>query len=300
MDARRARLDLTAILLTIACCAIWGLNQVVVKTTLPHVPPLMQAGLRSLIAALLVYAYASWRGIALLTRDDTRWPGFWAGALFAAEFVVLYIGLQYTTASRLIVFLYLAPFVVAIGMPFISASERLTKLQTGGLVAAFLALAYAFQEGFAITTDRQWLGDLLSIAAGLLWGLTTLVLRATTLSTQPAERTLFYQLAVSAPLLLAGAVLTGEALPSPGAFAVGSMLFQSVLVAFASFLVWFWLLRHYPATRVSAFTFLTPVFGLVFGAALLDEPVSPRLIVALAGVAVGIWLVNRRSARADG
>ena len=94
--------------------------------------------------------------------------------------------------------------------------------------------------------------------------------------------------------LLAGSLVTGEPLPAPGAFAIGSMLFQSVLVAFASFLVWFWLLRHYPATRVSAFTFLTPVFGLVFGAVLLGEPVSARLIVALAGVAVGIWLVNRR------
>jgi drug/metabolite transporter (DMT)-like permease len=294
MDSRRDRLDLTAILLMLACCALWGLNQVVVKSTLPHLPPLLQAGLRSLIAAALVFAYASWRGIPLLTRDDTRWPGFWAGALFAAEFVVLYIGLQYTTASRLIVFLYLAPFVVAIGMPFISAAERLTKLQAAGLVGAFLALAYAFQEGFGSTADRQWLGDLLSIAAGILWGLTTLVLRATTLSTLPAERALFYQLAVSAPILLAGSLVTGEPLPSPGVFAIGSMLFQSVLVAFASFLVWFWLLRHYPATRVSAFTFLTPVFGLVFGAVLLGEPVSARLIVALAGVAVGIWLVNRR------
>ena len=294
MDSRRARLDLTAVLLTLVCCMIWGLNQVVVKVTLPHVPPLLQAGLRSLIAAVLVFAYARWRRIPLLTRDGTRWPGFWAGALFAAEFVVLYIGLQYTTASRLIVFLYLAPFVVAVGMPFISTSEKLTPLQTTGLVAAFLALAYAFQEGFGTTGARQWLGDLLSIAAGLFWGLTTLVLRATTLSTQPAERTLFYQLAVSAPILLAGALLTGEVLPAPSAVAIGSMLFQSVLVAFASFLVWFWLLRHYPATRVSAFTFLTPVFGLVFGAALLGEAVSGRLIVALIGVAIGIWLVNRR------
>ncbi len=294
MDTRRARLDLTAILLIVGCCAVWGLNQVVVKVTLPQVPPLLQAGLRSLIAALLVWAFAAWRGIPLFGRDDTRWPGFWAGTLFAGEFIVLYIGLQYTNASRLIVFLYLAPFVVAIGMPFISPTEKLSRLQTVGLVGAFLALASAFQEGLSASAPDQWLGDLLSIAAGLLWGLTTLLVRATTLSSATAERTLFYQVAVSAPILLAGSWISGEAMPAFDALAIASMLFQSVIVAFASFLVWFWLIRNYPATRVSAFTFLTPVFGLAFGAALLGEQISAQLILALGGVAVGIWLVNRR------
>jgi drug/metabolite transporter (DMT)-like permease len=207
---------------------------------------------------------------------------------------VLYIGLQYTNASRLIVFLYLAPFVVAIGMPFISPTEKLSRLQTVGLVGAFLALASAFQEGLSATAPDQWLGDLLSIAAGLLWGLTTLLVRATTLSSASAERTLFYQVAVSAPILLAGSWISGEAIPAFDGIAIASMLFQSVIVAFASFLVWFWLIRHYPATRVSAFTFLTPVFGLAFGAALLGEQISVQLILALGGVAVGIWLVNRR------
>ena len=294
MDTRRARLDLTAILLIVGCCAVWGLNQVVVKVTLPQVPPLLQAGLRSLIAALLVWAFAAWRGIPLFGRDDTRWPGFWAGTLFAGEFIVLYIGLQYTNASRLIVFLYLAPFVVAIGMPFISPTEKLSRLQTVGLVGAFLALASAFQEGLRASAPDQWLGDLLSIAAGLLWGLTTLLVRATTLSSATAERTLFYQVAVSAPILLADSWISGEAMPTFDGLAIASMLFQSVIVAFASFLVWFWLIRNYPATRVSAFTFLTPVFGLAFGAALLGEQISAQLILALGGVAVGIWLVNRR------
>lgn len=294
-ETRRERLDGLALGIILACCALWGLNQVVVKVTLPSVPPLLQGGLRSALAAALLWAFAARRGITLFARDGTGWPGVAAGVLFGLEFCCVYFGLQYTSASRLVVFLYLAPFVVAAGMPFISRAERLSRTQVAGLVAAFSGVAFAFQEGLSASAPGQWLGDTLAILSGLLWGATTLVVRATRLSGATPERTLFYQLAVSAPVMLAGSLLAGESMAwPPGAGALGSLFFQSVVVAFASYLGWFWLLRHYPATRVSSFTFLTPVFGLSFGAALLGEALTPRLLLALAGVAIGIWLVNRR------
>ncbi len=293
---RRTSLDGLALALILLCCTIWGLNQVIVKTTLPEIPPLLQAGLRSVLAAVLLGLYAAWRGIPLLVRDGAGWPGgVAAGVLFGLEFVCVYLGLQYTTASRLVVFLYIAPFVVAVGMPFISRAERLTRAQVVGLVAAFGSVAFAFQEGFSASAPMQWLGDLLAVLAGLLWGATTLVVRATRLSSASPERTLFYQLAVSAPVLLGGALITGETMSRlPAGWALASLGFQSVVVAFASFLGWFWMLRHYPATKVSSFTFLTPVFGLGFGALLLGEALTPKLLLALSGVALGIWLVNRR------
>ena len=301
-DQRRDRLDLLAASLLLVCCALWGVNQVVVKATLPEIPPLLQAGLRSSIAAVLLWGLASVRGIPLFERDGSGPGGLAAGLLFGAEFVCVYLGLQYTTASRLVVFLYLAPFVVAVGMPFISRAERLTLPQWIGLAAAFSGLAYAFQEGFSLSGRAEaqasisWIGDTLALASGLLWGLTTLSVRATRLSRASAEKTLFYQLAVSAPVLLGASMLSGETSAGVGfsASAVASVLFQSVVIAFASYLGWFWLLRRYPATRLSAFTFLTPVFGLLSGALLLDEPVTERLIVALVAIASGIWLVNRR------
>jgi len=294
-DARRGHLDALAIALIVGCCALWGLNQVVVKATMPFVPPLLQAAVRSTLAAALVFLYARRKGLVLVDAASAR-AGAGAGVLFGLEFCFVFFGLHYTTASRMVVFLYLAPFVVALGMPFISAAERPTTIQVAGLVAAFLALASAFHEGFASSVPTQWVGDAMAIAAGLFWGLTTLLVRATSLARATPERTLFYQLAVSAPVLWAASALAGEPLlpPAPGAAAVASLIFQAGLVAFASFLGWFWLLRHYPATRVSSFTFLTPVFGLLFGALLLDEPVTARLLLALGGVVVGIWLVNRR------
>lgn len=296
MTDRRTRLDALAVSLLVGCCALWGLNQVAVKAVLPEVPPLMQAAIRSLGAALLVLAWAAWRGIPMWRRDGTLRGGVAAGSLFAAEFACIFIGLQFTGASRMAVFIYLSPFVVALGMPFIARSERLTAPALVGLVVAFSGVAWAFAEGFArpAVGPHQWIGDALGIAAAVLWGATTLVIRATALATAPVEKTLFYQLAVSGVALAVLAAATGELIAPAtwSALAWSSILFQVVVVTFASYLVWFWLVRHYPATRIAAFTLLTPIFGLVFGAALLGEPLTPRLLLAAGAVAVGIAVMN--------
>lgn len=293
---RKTSLDTVALVTLVACCATWGLSQVAAKVSLAEVPPLLQSGLRSLGAALLLLAWARWRGLAVFGRDGTGLPGLAAGALFALEFACIFIGLQYTSASRMAVFLYLSPFVVAIGMPLISRQERLAPAQWAGLVLAFGGVVWAFSEGFVAPAvgPQQWIGDALGIAGAVLWGATTLVLRATTLSTALPEKTLLYQLAFSGVALTAASLAVGEPLPSTlSATVAWSLAFQIVVVTFASYLAWFWLVRHYVATKVASFTLLTPVFGLLAGVSLLGEPLTLRLVVALVAVCAGIWLVNR-------
>lgn len=297
MSDRKSHLDTFAVVAVVVCCFLWGLNQVAAKAALPEIAPLWQATLRSLIGALLVWAWARARGIALFERDGTGPGGLVAGALFAAEFLCIFIGLQFTTASRMVVFIYISPFVVALGMPWIAHSEKLSPLQMGGLLLAFAGVAWAFAEGFTTPAAgaHQLLGDALGVVAGVLWGATTLAIRASRLSSARAEKTLLYQLAVSGVLLLIAALVTGAPLPktlSPLAWA--SIGFQVVVVTFISYLVWFWLIRSYPATKLASFTLLTPVFGLLMGAALLNEPITQRLVAALAAVALGIVLVNRQ------
>jgi drug/metabolite transporter (DMT)-like permease len=297
MPERKTQLDATAVGTLIGCCFLWGLNQVAAKVALAEVSPLWQTALRSVGGALLVFAWARWRGIALFARDGTLPGGVLAGLLFAAEFGCIFIGLQHTTASRMAVFIYISPFVVALGMPWIAHAERLAPLQWLGLVIGFGGVLIALAEGFAAPAagPRQWLGDALGIAAGVLWGATTLAIRGTALSGAAAEKTLLYQLAVSGGALLAAALLAGGPLPTTlSPVTIASLLFQVVIVVFASYLLWFWLIRHYPATRLSSFTLLTPVFGLLLGALLLAEPITTRLVVALAAVSFGIYVVNRR------
>lgn len=296
MSKRRTQLDGRAIALLVMCCALWGLNQVATKVALAEIPPLAQAGARSLGAALLLALWARWRGLSIWTRDGTGVGGWLAGALFAAEFACIFVGLQYTAASRMIVFIYLSPFIVALGMPLIARDETLDRWQLLGLMVAFAGVSWAFLGGFTAPAvgPLQWLGDTLGVLAALFWGLTTLVLRGSRLATALPEKALMYQLLVSALALGAGAVWAGESRPaSLSALSIGAMAFQTVIVTFFSYLVWFWLLRHYPATRVTAFSLLTPVFGLLAGVALLGEPVTLRLLVALFAVSSGIALVNR-------
>ena len=295
---RKPRLDTLAAVCLVVCCFLWGLNQVAAKAALPEVPPLWQAAARSVFGAALVWAWSRLRGIAVFGRDATWRGGLLAGLLFGAEFICIFVGLQFTTASRMVVFIYISPFVVALGMPFIARSERLSRLQIAGLVIAFGGVAWAFAEGCGrpAAGAQQWLGDALGVAAGVLWGTTTLAIRATALASASAEKTLLYQLAVSGVLLSAAALVAGPPLPaSLSMLAWSSMTFQVVIVSFASYLVWFWLIRRYPATRLASFTLLTPVFGMLMGALLLGEPVTARLVVALLAVATGIALVNRRT-----
>ena len=293
---RKDHVDGLAVALLLGCCAIWGLGQVAAKVTLSEIPPLMQAAARSLGAALLLVLWSRSRGLALFRADGTGRAGLLAGSLFALEFGCIFVGLQYTSASRMSVFIYFAPFVVALGMPLIARSERLNRVQAAGLLLAFGGVVWAYFEGFVSPSagPQQWLGDALGLAGALLWGLTTLTLRGTRLGSALPEKALLYQLAVSAAALGLASLVAGEPWPAQltGA-SLWPLAFQTVVITFASYLVWFWLVRHYPATRISAFTLLTPVFGLLAGVGLLGEPLTLRLGVALVAVCAGIWLVNR-------
>jgi drug/metabolite transporter (DMT)-like permease len=298
MRQRKEHLDTLAISLLLACCLFWGFQQILIKTTVDEVPPLWQATIRFVGATVLLGAWSASRGVALFGRDGTLRGGLLAGVLFAAEFACIYLGLRDTTASRLTVFLYTSPFVVALLLPRLVPSEKLRSVQWAGLLVAFVAVAFAFSEGFTgQATPRQLRGDALALAAGVLWGLTTLVIRSSALATASAEKTLFYQVAVTAGVAPLLSLALGERWSLDySAYAWTSIALQTAIGAFASYLAWMWLLRHYPATRMSSFTFLTPVFALLFGVLLLDEPLTAQLVLALTGVAVGIVLVNRKRA----
>ena len=295
MTARKTHLDAVAISLLLGCCIFWGLQQVLIKATLAEIPPMFQASLRLWGATALLWLWCIWRKVPLFARDASLKAGLLAGSLFAAEFACIYIGLQHTTASRLTVFLYTSPFWVAVLVPLWVKSEKLHGLQWLGLVCAFAGVVFALREGFAGNDAATLRGDMLGLAAGMLWGLTTVVIRASGLSKISAEKLLFYQLAVSAACFPLLSLALGEAWVwrfSP--FAITSLFLQTAVGAFASYLAWMWMLGRYPATKISVFVFLTPLFALLFGALWLKETVTPGLIAALAAVAVGIVLVNRQ------
>jgi len=295
MTPARLPLDGRAYGLLLACTMLWGLQQVAIKVALPSVSPLAQSAVRSALATVLLLGWAQWRGIRLFGRDGTLVAGIAAGVLFAGEFCFIYSGLAHTSASRMVVFVYLAPVLTALGLAIAVPGERLAPLQWAGVLLAFAGLVAAFADGLGAGDRGTLLGDAFGVVAAVLWAATTVLVRGSSLARVPAEKTLFYQLAVSALLLPLAAWLVGE----PGIvrldpLAVGSLLFQGVAVAFASYLAWFWLLTRYYAGRLAVFSFLAPLFGVVFGVWLLGERLSPTFAVAALMVGAGIGMVNFR------
>jgi drug/metabolite transporter (DMT)-like permease len=292
--AERRALDATAYAAMLLLAALWGFQQAAIKLVAADVSLVMQAAIRSAGATVLVLAWAFYRGIPLFTRDGTLLAGIAAGLLFGAEFAFIYGGLAHTNVSRMTVFVYLAPPLTALGLHFFVRGERLAALQWLGVAAAFAGLVLAFSDGLS-STRSTWLGDLCGLLAAVLWAATTLLIRMTRLASAEPAKTLLYQLAVSAAFLLPASILMGEAgVVALTPLAVTSLVYQTVAVAFASYLAWFWLLSRYLAARLSVMSFLTPLFGVLSGMLFLSESLSARFLLAALLVAGGIALVNRR------
>lgn len=287
-------LDAPAVALILFLCLCWGFNQVAVKIALPDIPPLIQAAIRSLGGTLIVALWAFARGHALDLRDGTLKAGLLVGVLFGLEFVFIYRGLLYTTASRAVIFLYVAPFVVVIGARFLIPGERFHWSQWAGLLLSFSGLLLAFGVPTPASDPYQWLGDLMLFVGGVVWGATTLAVKASALNRASAEKTLLYQLAVSTPLLALAAVVFGERMTEmPRLVPVLSLAWQTVWVVSLTFLLWFMMMVKYSASRLSAFTFFTPLFGVAAGHLVLGDPITPAFAGAVALVIAGLILVNR-------
>lgn len=298
MSSVRKPLDGFAMLVMLVLCVCWGLQQVAVKATAISMSPMLQTGLRSGGAALLVCGLMFWRGNSFSLRDGTLWPGIAAGLLFAGEFLCVSVGLNFTSASHIVVFLYTAPIFTVLGLHWDVSGERLGRMQWAGIGAAFAGIALAFSNGFNDTGagwSKTLIGDGLGLLASVFWAATTILVRRSSLSEAAPTTTLLYQLVVAAIILLAIAVGAGDvAAISMTGIAWLSLLFQVVIIAFASYLAWFWMLRRYLTSRISAFSFLTPLFGVGFGVLLLHEQLSLRFGAGALLVLAGIVLVNLR------
>ncbi|KRB41315.1 DMT family transporter [Phenylobacterium sp. Root700] len=288
----RKPLDLFAFATMLVLCICWGSQQISVKLIAADVAPVMQMGLRSAIAALVLGALTLGREGRRAFCDGSLPAGLLVGALFAAEFLFIALGLVLTTASHLVVFLYSAPIFSALALHMRVAEERLSRLQWAGVAIAFGGIAVSFLAGGGGMSRDMLLGDAFGLLAGLAWGLTTVAIRGSKLSEAPAVKTLFYQVAFAGTALLAYAILTGQAGVNLTPKAALHMGYQTVVITLVSYVVWFWLLRQYLASRLSILSFLTPLFGVVFGVVILHEPLEPPFVMGAILVLAGISLVS--------
>jgi len=286
-------LDAASMVLVVLICLTWGFNQPAIKLAIHDVPPLTQCAIRSSLATLILLGLMRWRGLPIVARDGTLAAGLIAGLLFGVEFLLIYRGLLYTTASRAVLFIYLAPFFVVIGARWLFPGDRFGPKQWLGLLMAFIGMVVAFGAPAPTTEPRQLLGDLMMAIAALAWAATTLIIKSSALARVSPEKTLLYQLVVCVPIVALGALVFGERITAmPSVVALGSLAYQTIVVG-TTFSLWFALIVKFSASRLSAFTFLTPLFGVAAGHLVLGEPLTPAFALAVLLVAAGLVLVNR-------
>jgi drug/metabolite transporter (DMT)-like permease len=282
-----------AVALMLMLCLSWGFNQIAVKLALPDIPPMLQAMIRSAAALPVLLLIARLRGVKIFVADGTLGAGLFAGLLFGLEFVLIYRGLLLTSASRAVVFLYTAPFFVALGS-YQFLGERLRAGQWGGLGLSFAGVALAIGVPQADVDANVLLGDLMVVGGGALWGATTLIAKGTALRNAAPEKALGYQVALSIPILGFAAWLSGETLTRiPGPLALSLMVYQAVWVVGLTFLIWFMLVQTYSASKLSAFTFITPLFGVVASYFIMHDTLTLAFGAAALLVIAGLYLVNR-------
>jgi len=290
---RKTHIDVFGASILIIFMVMLGLNQVAVKVVNEGMAPLFQAGLRSLCAAPVLFLYCLYRKYKIDLSWPVLLPGILCGIFFAVEFALLFKALEYTTVARASVFFYTMPFWVALGAHFLIPDEKLTPIRIAGLLLAILGVAIALANKNTTAGPNAFLGDLMSILAGSLWAAIALVARTTKFSSIKPDVQILYQLVVSAMILMP-ITLFGETFREPTAWHFMIFAAQVLILVCIGFVVWFWVLSIYPASDMASFTFLAPLFGVLFGWLLLDEALTWSILIALTFVGAGIVLVNRR------
>jgi len=291
----KEHLDINAIITLIILTLLWGLNHTAIKYSNQGVSPIFTSALRSIIASICGVIYCLRRGESLFHTDIMLFHGFMVGLLFGLEFACIYFGLLYTDAARSVVFVYLSPFVVAVGAHFFLKGDRLTGLKTLGLVLAFSGVFIVFHGRPKAAKTTMLIGDILEITAAFLWGATTLYIKRFMAEKVHPINTFLYQLFFSIPILLVvSLILEPQWIYGIDPYIAASIFYQSVIIAFISYFIWFKLIHNYSVSRVSAFTFFTPIFGVLFGTLFLGEEFTVSLMVGLPMVSLGIFFVNWR------
>lgn len=295
-EQRKDHLDASAIGVLLTLCLFLGIGQVAMKIANAGISPILQGGLRSLVAVVLVGLMCAVRGISLRMAPALLLPMVVSALFFTAEFAFLYPGIERTTASRAVIFLYTSPFVVAAGAHFLIPGDRLTWSKSLGLLFALAGIAIVL-AGRETSGVSSLTGDLLCLAGGIAWGFLTLTVRATRLATERPERVIFMQHLISGVLMCLLSWALGErGIIDLSPTVLGAFAYTVIFVAFITFTTSLWLMTRYPASRVMAFLMLTPVFGVAAGVMLLGEPLTPHLVIGLLVVIAGLWLVNRQTA----
>lgn len=288
----RKNLDASVYIIMFFVCAVWGTQQVAIKIAGQYVSPVLQLSIRSGLSALIIFLLFNRRdGISKkIMSPGVAAAGICVGLLFALEFLLVALSIPKTTTGHITLFLYTAPLFTAVGLHFLLREERMTRLQWLGIIVAFTGIAVAVK--FTFSADAAIIGDVCALAAGLAWGISSIIIRLSALSMLPSSCTLFYQLATTSVLLALVAWCRDETLFILNQTSLLNLLFQTLVVAVISYLTWFTLLRYYKVSSLGTLILMTPLMGIAAGAVFLGEKLQPNFIIGSALILAGLLLTR--------
>lgn len=290
---RKSRMDAFGALSLTAFSAFLAFNQIIIKLVNEGLQPVFFAGVRSLLAIFCLWGWLVWRGRPPRLERRYLGVGLIVGAAFAAEFLFLFMALDLTTVTRTSIILYSMPLWLAFAAHFVLPGERTGPVKALGLALAFAGVVWAILDRSGGQGQASLAGDMCALAAAWCWAAIALLARGSRLAEMRADMQLFWQVLVSAPLLLLAAPFFGPLIRDLQPIHIAGLVFQAVAVVSAGFMFWLWILSVYPAASVASFSFLTPIFGVGLGWLLLGEHAGPAILGAAALVAAGILLINR-------
>ena len=286
------RIDATGAGWLVGFALLFAVNQVVIRWTNQGLQPVFYAGVRSLVAMVPVALWMVWRGIPLRIAPGTVGAGVLIGLAFSAEFLFLFLALDLTTVVHTSILFYAMPVWLALAGHFLLPGERMTAVRAAGLALAFAGVVWSIaQRGGGGTASL--VGDFCAVLGSMGWAATAFLARGSAMRRVRPEGQLMWMLAVSALVMLGLSPLFGPLIRDLVPLHLVALGVQAVVVVAGGYIGWLLILSLYPPAAVASFSFLTPLFGVLLGWLLLDEPVRPGTFGALGLVVAGIMLMNR-------
>jgi len=279
-ESQEKEWTISSVCLALFLSAAFGANAVAIKISVSGIGPFTAAGIRFLIASLVIFAWARATGRSFHVHRDQVHPLFVIFLIFFSQISFFYLGISKTNASRAVLISNLQPFFVLFLAHFFIPDDRITFRKALGLLLGFAGVGLVFLEKEGVTEGFQ-IGDVLMVLSTSLWAASA-VYTKTVLHRLSPHFIAFYQMSLSVPFFfLCGFLRDQPMIGTLNAEVVIAVLYQALVAAAFGFIAWNTLLQHHGAVILNSFNFILPITGVFLAWCLLNEPLTVKILLAL-------------------
>lgn len=285
-------------ILSVFLCAVFGSNAVAIKLAFAGLGVFTTAAIRFSVAALAIFVWARATGQTIGLKKGQLHQVLILAALFAIQLSMFYFGLSKSNASRGTLIANLLPFWILFLAHFFIPGDRITGRKFLGILLGFGGVAFMFAETKGVTAGFR-VAELIILLATFIWACSVIYLKRIIAGFSPFQITL-YSMIFSVPIFFLEALLWDAPMVSQlDSKVIGAVLYQSLVTAAFGFVAWNTLLQKYGAVALHSFIFIMPISGVVLGGVVLGEPITLKILTALALIVAGILVVHLKPRKAE-